>query len=107
MFRQQQGGATMKKVKDKERADPVKSKKPETPLVGAGELNVTNKIWQVNSSKCRSNLTPDQWHAVNIVIIWLSSFYGPYAKLRKLIGCLTVRDFTIFNRSKTLFTLDM
>lgn len=37
MFRQQQGGATMKKVKDKERADPVKSKKPETPLVGAGK----------------------------------------------------------------------
>ena len=36
MFRQNQGGATMKKVKDKQRADPVKSRKPETPLAGAG-----------------------------------------------------------------------
>ncbi|CAB3998211.1 WD repeat-containing 70 [Paramuricea clavata] len=37
MFRQNQGGATMKKVKDKERADPIKSRKPETPLTGAGK----------------------------------------------------------------------
>ncbi|XP_046851509.1 WD repeat-containing protein 70-like isoform X2 [Xenia sp. Carnegie-2017] len=37
MFRQNQGGATMKKVKDKQRADPVKSRKPETPLAGAGK----------------------------------------------------------------------
>ena len=38
MFREHGGGATMKKVKDKQRADPVKSKKPETPLTGAGML---------------------------------------------------------------------
>ena len=37
MFREPHGGATMKKVKDKERADPVKSRKPETPLTGAGK----------------------------------------------------------------------
>jgi hypothetical protein len=36
MFRENQGAATMKKVKDKERADPIKSRKPETPLTGAG-----------------------------------------------------------------------
>lgn len=36
MFRQNQGGATMKKVKDKQRADPIKSRKPEIPLTGAG-----------------------------------------------------------------------
>lgn len=37
MFREAQGGATMKKVKDKQRADPIKSRKPETPLAGAGK----------------------------------------------------------------------
>ena len=40
------------------------------------------------------------------LIMWLSSFFDPHAKLRMLIGWWTVRYFTISDPSNTIFTLD-
>ena len=41
--------------------------------------------------------------SIKFCTVWLSSFSIPCAKLRLLIGCLTVRDFATLDRFDTIF----